>query len=349
MKRCGLILLPILLLFVSGCGSFVARRMAQAPNTYPDWLAPEVSVSLDFNPRLLTAFPNQYLQIASPAARIRYRVIDPADYQFNWTNQLDEATGHYQFSFTANVDLPQRTNQWTHQPRGVVVLLHGYGVAGFEMLPWALLLAQNGWRCVLVDLRGHGKSNGRQIYFGMQEVRDLQALLDQLRKHGGDTFPVAVVGHSYGAVLALRWRMMDPRVDKVVAISPYADLSSAILNISAQYARWMPKSLLKAGLRKLPEHLHVTPEELNPSSWMELNRQAALFIAGTEDKIVPLGQVERLCQSGNPNNRLIVVPKAAHEPLPFYFDDLVGPVTSWLSDKQFSELRKTNSAAEVAH
>jgi alpha-beta hydrolase superfamily lysophospholipase len=348
MKRCGLIFLPLLLLCAAGCGSFVARRMAQAPNTYPEWLAPEVSVSLDFNPQLLTVFPNQYLQIDSPAARIRYRVIEPADYQFNWTNQI-EATGHYQFSFNASVNLPQRTNQWTHQPRGVAVLLHGYGVSGYAMLPWAFHLAQDGWRCVLVDLRGHGKSNGRQIYFGIQEVRDLQALLDELRKSGGVTSPVAVVGHSYGAVLALRWRMSDPRVDKVVAMSPYADISSAVLNISAQYARWIPTRLIKAGLRKLPDFLHVQPEDLNPSSWTELNRQAALFIAGGEDRIVPVDQVERLSQSGNPNNRLIVVPKAAHEPLPFYFDDLAGPVARWLSGNQFSDSEKARSAAEGAH
>lgn len=323
--------------------------MAQAPNTYPDWLAPEVSVSLDFNPHLLAAFPSQYLQIDSPAALIRYRVMEPADYQFSWTNQLDEATGAYQFSFNATVDLPQRTNQWTHQPRGVVVLLHGYGVSGYAMLPWAFLLAQDGWRCVLVDLRGHGKSNGKQIYFGIEEVRDLQALLDQLQERDGAVSPIAVVGHSYGAVLALRWRITDPRVDKVVAISPYADLSSAVLNISAQYARWIPTSLIKAGLRKLPDFLHVQPQELNPSSWMESNRQAALFIAGAEDRIVPVDQVERLCQSGNSDNRLIVVPKAAHEPLPFYFDDLADPVTRWLSDKQHSEFQKVRSSAEGAH
>ena len=67
-------------------------------------------------------------------------------------------------------DVPGRTNQWSAHPRGTVILLHGYGLAQFAMVPWAIRLAQSGWRCVLVDLRGHGKSTGKKVYFGTREV-----------------------------------------------------------------------------------------------------------------------------------------------------------------------------------
>jgi pimeloyl-ACP methyl ester carboxylesterase len=246
------LVLLVCLICAAGCGRFAARRMVQAPNTYPKWLAPKAPVTLAFSDNILTAFTNQYLEVRSPRARIRYRVVEPANYEFRWTNHLDEAQRQLELSFTAKIDqLNKRTNQWTEHPRGTVVLLHGYGVSGFAMLPWALLLGQEGWRCVLVDLRGHGKSTGKQIFFGTQEVQDLRELLDRLEaEHGMDT-PVSVVGHSYGAVLALRWKMIDSRVEKVVAMSPYADLSKAVLNVSEQYASWLPRSFLKAGLRKL--------------------------------------------------------------------------------------------------
>ena len=77
------------------------------------------------------------------------------------------------------------------------------------MAPWAVRLAEDGWRCVLVDLRGHGKTNGRRIYFGVQEARDLGQLLDRLARDGELAGPVAVVGESYGAALALRWKGED--------------------------------------------------------------------------------------------------------------------------------------------
>jgi alpha-beta hydrolase superfamily lysophospholipase len=333
------LVLVLLVVCFSGCGRFAARRMAQAPNTYPAWLAPKAPVTLEFSDKILRVFPNQYVEIPAPQARIRYRIVDPADYQFQWTNHLDEAHGQLDFSFTANIsNLAERTNRWSEQPRGTVVLLHGYGVAGFAMLPWALYLAQEGWRCVLVDLRGHGKSTGKQIYFTTQEVRDMTALLDKLERDDRVAKPVSVLGDSYGAVLALRWKLNDARLDKVIAISPYADLSSAVMNISRQYASWVPQFFIKAGLRKLPGLLHVEPNELNPETWISAvshNEPTTLFVAGGADKIAPLAQVEQLYKLSGPDNKLLVVPNAAHEPLPFYLDNLADPVIRWFSNGAF--------------
>jgi cephalosporin-C deacetylase-like acetyl esterase len=38
-----------------------------------------------------------------------------------------------------------------------------------------------------------------------------------------------VLGYSYGGALALRWETVEPRVRKVVAIAPYAELSRSVL------------------------------------------------------------------------------------------------------------------------
>jgi len=317
---------------VSGCGNFAARRILQAPNTYPAWLAPKAPVELDFSEKLLTAFTNRYLKIADPAATIRYKIVPPADYQFRWTNQVPEAGRIMNLSFSATISAESdRTNRWTAEPRGTVFLLHGYGVAGFAMLPWAFILAQDGWRCVLVDLRGHGKSTGKQIYLGMQEVTDLRALLDQIQMDEGSTGPVEVVGHSFGAVLALRWKMTDPRIDRVVAMSPYADFGNAVLNVSDEYAPWIPKCFLRAGLRRIPQRLGADPCQLNPGCWLKPTE--ALFIAGELDKIAPVNSVQTLEKIGGANSKFLVVPRAAHEPLPFFLDDLAGPVTQWLDER----------------
>src|SRR5208337_2263081 len=202
----------------------MARRMAQAPNTYPTWFAPKAPVAVAFSPKFLTNFPKQFVTVGPPAAKLCYRVVEPADYhlKISSTNWLEH--GRKQFQFTFHADLPGRSNVWTSAPRGTVVLLHGYGLAQFSMAPWALRLAQAGWRCVLVDLRGHGKSTGDRIYYGLKEVHDLSQLLDQLGQNGQLQAPVAVLGESYGAVMALRWQAADPRVGPVVAIAPYAVL-----------------------------------------------------------------------------------------------------------------------------
>ncbi len=319
--------LSILIICTCGCGRFAARRIAQAPNTYPKWLAPEAPVTVTFQPTLLTNFTAEYLYVTAPPARIRYRLIEPGDYQFRWTNELDEARGEADLQFTANITHTAPAKQ---PARGTVILLHGYGVSSYAMFPWALLLAEQGWRCVLVDLRGHGGSSSQRVYFGTQELHDLRALLTQVQLTHHIDLPVSVVGHSFGAVLALRWKLDDPRVGRVVSMSPYADLGLAIQNIRRQYARWLPKSFIAAGLRELPRLLHARPAEFHPARWIDHHLSDVLFVAGGADAIATLDQVRQLHRLAGNGNELLILPRAAHETLPFYFDELAEPVTRWL-------------------
>jgi pimeloyl-ACP methyl ester carboxylesterase len=328
------LLLPgLLFLSTAGCGSFMARRMAQAPNTYPTWFAPEAPVELAYSPSFLTNYPKQFVTVGPPTARLCYRVVAPADFNLtvSATNWLEHGRKRTEFNFHA--DVPGPTNIWTPAPRGTVVLLHGYGLAQFSMAPWALRLAQAGWQCVLVDLRGHGKSTGKEIYYGIQEVHDLSQLLDQLAQDGRLVEPVAAFGESYGAVMALRWKPVELRVGRVVAITPYAGLSNTVLNLRHEYAGWLPKKLVQAGLKKLPAILGTTAAELDTTTALSRSPVTALFVAGTEDKLTPAADVARLRALATAGSELIVVPGATHETVTYYFTDLVPPILTWLAQK----------------
>ena len=321
--------LPVVL-GMSGCGGFVARRMAQAPNTYPSWLAPEAPVQLAFASEFLTNFTTRIVDVGPPPARLLCRVVEPADYALELTSTNWLEHGQRRFMFALRASLPGKPNVWTPAPRGTVVLLHGYGVAQFAMAPWALRLAQDGWRCLLVDLRGHGKSTGKRIFYGVQEARDLSQVLDALARDGILARPVAAVGESYGAALALRWKSADTRVDRVVAIAPYAGLSNAVLNICHEYAGWLPRGLIKSGLRRLPSLLKVDPGELDTTTVLARHPVPGLFVVGTDDKITPAADVRRLYDETPLHSEWMVVPGATHEAVTYYFNDLVLPVLAWL-------------------
>ncbi len=325
--------IPLLLAFAmlgAGCSSFIARRIAQAPNSYPTWLAPDARVTLDFGSGFLTNFPAHYVDVGPPDARLRYRIVDPADYhlKISSSNWMEHGTSQFTFSFDA--DVPGASNHWTGAPRGTVVLLHGWGVAQFAMAPWALRLAEDGWRCVLVDLRGHGKSTGDRVYFGTREVHDMEQLLDRLQRDGQLVGPVAAVGESYGGALGLRWEGQDSRVRSVVAIAPYAELSNAIVNIRSDYAGWLPGFLVRSGIKKLPEVLNVSQSELDMTSVLATNPVPALLFAGTDDQVAPVREVEKLNRLVSPGSEFVVVPGATHEALTYFFDDLTPPIIAWL-------------------
>jgi pimeloyl-ACP methyl ester carboxylesterase len=323
----GLLLLTAL---NTGCGAFVAHRMIQAPNTYPSWLAPSAPVLLSFNENLLTNSPSRFADVGPPAASLHYRVVEPADYHLKIfsTNWTERGEVRYQFTFQAAVPL---ANNWTSVPRGTVFLLHGYGLAEFSMVPWAWCLAQEGWRCVLVDLRGHGKSTGGKIYYGIIETRDMSQLLDVLTNQDQLAMPVAVIGESYGAALALRWKTTDPRVDKVVAIAPYGALSNAVLNLCHDYASLLPRVVIRAGLKQLPVVLGVQAGDLDTTTVLAQHPVSALFVSGTEDSMIPPADVQRLFEESLPDSKLIVVPGATHETVTYHFNELIPPVLAWLN------------------
>ncbi len=327
---------PLLLALVAGstagCGTYVAHRMVQAPNSYPTWLAPHAPVLLSFDHWSTTNFPSQFAEVGPPQARLRYRIVEPADYHFQVTSTNWLKRGKKQFQFNFHADVPGQTNEWTAKPRGTVVLLHGYALAEFAMAPWAVRLAEEGWRCVLVDLRGHGKSTGKKISYGITETQDMRQLSDVLAERGDLVRPVAAMGESYGASLSLRWKAADPRVDAVVAIAPYPVLSNAVLNICHEYAHWMPKAFPRAGLKCLPACLGVEAEELDPLSVITKHPVAALFIAADGDAISPTTDVRRLFEAAGPESKFITVMNGTHETAPYFFDDLSAPVISWLKN-----------------
>jgi pimeloyl-ACP methyl ester carboxylesterase len=308
----------------------MAHRMVQAPNSYPAWLAPKAPVLLHFKDDFLTNFPGRFAEVGPPAARLHYRLVEPMDYHFRVTstNWLQRNKRRDQFTFRAT--FPGQTNAWTAQPRGTVVLLHGYGVADYAMAPWAMQLAQAGWRCVLVDLRGHGESTGDQIYFGQKETRDLSQLLELLAERHQLVEPVAAVGESYGASLALRWKATEPRVGQIVAIAPYAVLSNAVLNICREYAPHLPRALPRAGLKRLPGLLEVAARDLDTGSVLANHQMAALFVVGNCDKITTPSDVRSLFEAAAPGSDFRVVPAATHETVPYFFEELAAPVAAWL-------------------
>jgi pimeloyl-ACP methyl ester carboxylesterase len=319
------------LLATTGCGRFVARRIVQAPNSYPSWLSPDARVELAFSSRFLTNFASQRVDVGPPSAQLRYRIVEPADYglRVSSTNWVQRGRRYYRFSFEASV--PGGRTVWTAAPRGTVVLLHGYGLGQFSTAPWGLRLAQEGWRCVLVDLRGHGASTGNRVYFGLTETNDLSQLLDTLERRNQLVEPIAVLGESYGAALSLRWGSVEPRVGRIVAIAPYARLATAILNIRREYAGWFPKAFIVAGVRRLPDLLRVEPGALDTLTVLAEQPAAALFVAGADDRISPMADVRELLACADAGSRLIEVPEATHEAVSYFFDELVPPVVDWLS------------------
>jgi pimeloyl-ACP methyl ester carboxylesterase len=101
---------------------------------------------------------------------------------------------------------------------GDATLLH-HGFASDSKINWvrtgvARAIVDAGRRVVLIDARGHGRSekpHDIEAYLGGAMEHDVQALLDRL-----EIEEVSVVGYSMGSFVAVRLAVSDPRVHSLV-------------------------------------------------------------------------------------------------------------------------------------
>jgi hypothetical protein len=124
---------------------------------------------------------------------------------------------------------------------------------------------------------------------------------------------------------------VEPRVRRAVAIAPYAELSASVLNVRREYAPLIPAACVRAGLHNLPRILEVDPGELDTTTLLARTSVPALFVAGGLDAITPVSDVARLHTLAMAGSQIVVIPRATHETLPYWLNELGVPVVNWLA------------------
>jgi pimeloyl-ACP methyl ester carboxylesterase len=330
-----ILIAPLLLgLACGGCTSpdKIARTVLQAPNQHikiPNFFE-QVGVAL------VTNFSIEQVAVGPPPATLELMVLEPGDYhvKLNSAFTLIPPSGprdrpRYDFNFT--FDLSRFTPKSKAAPdniRGTIFLLPGYGLNKEAMMPWGLILAEAGYRAVLVDLRGNGRSTGDHIYFGGIERTDLVQCLDALKQRWLGVEPVGALGVSYGAVLALQWAAIDPRVRSVAAISPYPDPATAVERYLRTFAPNFPwrmdqkvGALVAADLAEFPD--------LATETAIRQIKYPILFIRGENDEVCHKDDISHFHAVAVPGSEVAEVPLANHLLTGMCITQLRGPVTEW--------------------
>lgn len=182
-------------------------------------------------------------------------------------------------------------------------LIHGRG------LPLARALIREGYSVLLFDLRGHGQSQRARVTLGAHEQGDVSGAVDFARQRGARQ--IGVVGFSIGAVATLLAAADEPAISVIVSDSAFTNLNSFLagqvterLHLPqgyAAYALWVYR--LVSGI----DPGGVAPLAAAP----RLAGRPVLFIHGTDDRVIPFKESQRL-QSALQGSELWLVPGARH-------------------------------------
>lgn len=312
-------------LVCTGCvHTALARRLVRAPNQQAR------------SPITERALQDTYTAVAvplpAPGGTLQLAVIEPGDWHLVYAATAEKTKHQYVLSAEMNFDRPA---SFLAEPKGTVILLHGFAQRKELMLHWGLSLAQEGYRCVLVDLRGHGGSSGDWVGFGAFEVQDLRAMLDTLIARKLVAGKLGVLGISLGASLGLQWAGSDPRIATVVAVEPFADPRAAMDSMVHNFPPfrrmlwWVPEGTLQRAIREAPEQAGFHWAEIKVPEAVQHNHGPILFLHGAEDTLVPPEHSRRLSAVAPPGSRLLILPGEDHLTLALRLDPYAKVIQAW--------------------
>jgi alpha-beta hydrolase superfamily lysophospholipase len=155
-------------------------------------------------------------------------------------------------------------------PRGSVNLIHGLGEHSGRYARWGNLFAGAGYVLTVMDLLGHGRSEGKPGH-----VASYQLLLDQvdlMLQKSEENFPGIhriLYGHSMGGNIAINYAISkDPPVSALIASSPWLRL---VVQPSA--GEWIFSSVAGSLLPGLRVKVKRTGAELlshDPDHWADV-------------------------------------------------------------------------------
>ena len=115
-------------------------------------------------------------------------------------------------------------------PRVVVGLLHGYAEHGKRYAHVADAWAERGIATVAIDMRGHGRAEGRRGHCDrFQEFIDDGAELTRLVRERAPDVPAVLFGHSFGGLVAASVAIGRPSPWRALALSgPFFGVASEV-------------------------------------------------------------------------------------------------------------------------
>jgi pimeloyl-ACP methyl ester carboxylesterase len=212
----------------------------------------------------------------------------------------------------------QPSVQTERPPKGTVFLLHGLEETkeNAQCEFYSFGLACEGYRVVLVDLRGHGRSTGDHIGYGGYEAHDLTQVLDALQSRGLIAGKVGVIGASYGASVGICWAAIDPRVKVVVALEPFSSLRFASQDAGATMLlalRWFfSKNDLQDITNRVGRLDGFDPDQASPLFAIAHTTTPVLLIHGKLDDFLYPEHSIRLHEAAPNHSQLILVDGADH-------------------------------------
>jgi dipeptidyl aminopeptidase/acylaminoacyl peptidase len=180
------------------------------------------------------------------------------------------------------------------------------------VLPEAKILAEAGYHLLLIDLRGHGQSEGETATYGYWEALDVQAAVDYLAVLP-EVEQIGALGTSYGGAAVARAAARDHRIEAVVIESSFSSLPAAVedaFDDVSIFPQW-PFAPLIVSIAERKVGLKI--DQVDPARDLgTLHPRPVFIIHGTNDRLFPLYHAHKMYESAQEPKALWIIEGLGH-------------------------------------
>jgi pimeloyl-ACP methyl ester carboxylesterase len=197
--------------------------------------------------------------------------------------------------------------------RPAFVVAHGLGDSLESYREVGETLHRSGHTVLLLDLRGHGGSEGHLTTLGGAEREDVRAGMRTLRARGLASHGFGLLGTSMGAVAMLRAAAVEPDVRVVIAEAPYDTYRETVARHAGLYyglPRWLP--LIPAAIAVAEWRAGFDADEVDAVAAARSVSAPLLAIVDGADPRMPEAIVRRVFDAHRGPKRLWIAPGAPH-------------------------------------
>jgi alpha-beta hydrolase superfamily lysophospholipase len=207
-------------------------------------------------------------------------------------------------------------------PRGTVIYLHGIADNRGSAVGVIERFTARGFNVIAYDSRAHGQSGGDACTYGFFEKRDLRAVVD-----GVQPGPIALIGTSLGAAVALQEAADDPRIAAVVAAETFSDLRTVATERAPFF---FTSGTVTRAFRLAEQQGRFDVDAVAPVAVAPRITAAVLLIHGDADRETPPSHSQRVFDALGGPKRLLLVPGAGHNRS--LRAEVWNEIDRWLSD-----------------
>jgi acylglycerol lipase len=231
--------------------------------------------------------------------------------------------------WTSFDDINLYANIWhtDYSPKAVLAFVHGHGTHSRRYDDWFSDFLKEGFGVITFDLRGHGRSGGKQgtIHRYTEYLEDVALLMKKAREKF-PSLPIVLYGHSMGATIVLSYLGKAENLPEMaVMVSSWLELVQPPGKVKS-LAIWLadtlvPQVTIQTGLKSkdfAPPGANEPPKERDPlmhkrisaRCFREVQRASEkisaktlpltvpmLFMHGANDRVSAASASERLANS----------------------------------------------------